>query len=114
MYIGIERAVVISDNATPRTVSRATIPGFMIVSVLYVFVSILPFGFMSQGELATLAPPSTAAILKRIVRTWGEVVINPGSDRTVDLMACLDATGCPIALGLCQGWHLPENLRQNQ
>lgn len=78
MYIGIEGAVVMSDKATPRTVSRATIFGFMIVSVLYVFVSVLPFGFMSQGELATLAPPSTAAILKRIVGTWGEVVINLG------------------------------------
>lgn len=78
MYIGIEGAVVMSDKATPRTVSRATILGFMIVSVLYVFVSILPFGFMSQGELETLAPPSTAAVLKRIVGTWGEVVINLG------------------------------------
>lgn len=78
MYIGIEGAVVMSDKATPRTVSRATILGFLIVSVLYVFVSILPFGFMSQGELAGLAPPSTAAILKQIVGTWGEVVINAG------------------------------------
>ena len=78
MYIGIEGAVVMSDKASPRTVSRSTILGFLIVSVLYVFISILPFGFMSQGEMAHLAPPSTAAILKQLVGAWGEVVINIG------------------------------------
>ncbi len=78
MYIGIEGAVVMSDKASPRTVSRATIFGFLTVSVMYVIVSILPFGFMSQGELAGLAPPSTAAILKHLVGTWGEIVINLG------------------------------------
>lgn len=78
MYIGIEGAVVMSDKASPRTVSRATILGFLVVSVLYVLISILPFGFMSQGDMATLAPPSTAAILKQLVGTWGEVIINLG------------------------------------
>ncbi|AZS51103.1 amino acid permease [Entomomonas moraniae] len=78
MYIGIEGAVVMSDKASPRTVSKATILGFLVVSILYVLISILPFGFMSQGDMATLAPPSTAAILKQLVGTWGEVVINLG------------------------------------
>lgn len=78
MYIGIEGAVVMSDKANPRTVSRATILGFLIVSVLYVLISIVPFGFMSQGDMASLAPPSTAAILKQLVGTWGEIIINLG------------------------------------
>ena len=78
MYIGIEGAVVMSDKASPRTVSRATILGFLTVSIMYVIVSVLPFGFLSQGELSVMAPPSTAAILKQLVGTWGEVVINLG------------------------------------
>ena len=69
MYIGIEGAVVMSDKASPSTVSRATILGFLTVSVMYVIVSVLPFGFLSQGELASMAPPSTAAILKQLVGT---------------------------------------------
>ncbi|WP_392565603.1 basic amino acid/polyamine antiporter [Utexia brackfieldae] len=78
MYIGIEGAVVMSDKANPRTVSKATIFGFLTVSILYVLISIVPFGFMSQGEMAHLAPPSTAAILTQLVGTWGGVVINVG------------------------------------
>lgn len=78
MYIGIEGAVVMSDKASPRTVSRATLLGFLTVSIMYLFVSIFPFGFLSQGELSVMAPPSTAAILKQLVGTWGEIVINLG------------------------------------
>jgi arginine:ornithine antiporter/lysine permease len=78
MYIGIEGAVVMSDKASPRTVSRATILGFIAVTVMYVIVSVVPFGVLSQGELATLAPPSTAAILGNLVGKWGEIFINLG------------------------------------
>uniref|UniRef100_UPI003D677812 amino acid permease n=1 Tax=Rahnella sp. PAMC 25559 TaxID=3423225 RepID=UPI003D677812 len=62
MYIGIEGAVVMSDKADGRTVSRATILGFIISTVLFMLVSILPFGVFSQGELAAMDAPSTAAI----------------------------------------------------
>jgi len=78
MYIGIEGAVVMSDKADSRTVGRATILGFTAVTIMYVVVSVLPFGMMSQGQMATLAPPSTAAILGQIVGKWGEVFINVG------------------------------------
>lgn len=78
MYIGIEGAVVMSDRASPHTVSRATILGFITVSVMYVIVSVIPFGFLSQGEMSSMAPPSTAAILGQLVGTWGEVIINLG------------------------------------
>lgn len=78
MYIGIESAVVMSDRSDATTVSRATLLGYLLVTVLFVLVSILPFGVMSQGELAAMAPPSTAAILATLVGVWGEVMINVG------------------------------------
>lgn len=78
MYIGIEGAVVMSDKATPKTVSRATILGFITVTILYVLVSIVPFGVLSQGQLANLAPPSTAAILGQLLGEWGAIFINIG------------------------------------
>lgn len=78
MYIGIEGAVVMSDKSNPRTVSRATIFGFITVTILYVLISIIPFGVLSQGQLAGMAPPSTAAILEHLVGTWGGIFINIG------------------------------------
>ena len=78
MYIGIESAVVMSNRSDARTVSRATLLGYFVVTVLFVMVSVLPFGVMSQGELSTLAPPSTSAILGSLVGLWGEVLINIG------------------------------------
>lgn len=78
MYIGIEGAVVMSDKADGRTVSRATILGFIISTVLFVFVSVVPFGVFSQGQLASMALPSAASILELLVGPWGGVFINLG------------------------------------
>ncbi len=78
MYIGIESAVVMSDKADAATVSRATLLGYLVATGLFVLVSIVPFGVLSQGELAHIAPPSTAAILGKLVGLWGEVFINLG------------------------------------
>lgn len=78
MYIGIEGAVVMSDKASAKTVSRATIFGFITVTILYVIVSVVPFGIASQGDLSRMAPPSTAALLSHLVGDWGGVFINAG------------------------------------
>lgn len=78
MYIGIECAVVMSDQSDAKTVSRATILGYFIVTVIFVLISVAPFGVMSQTQLAALAPPSTAGIMMALVGYWGEVFINIG------------------------------------
>lgn len=78
MYIGIESAVVMSDKADAATVSRATLLGYIVVTALFVLVSVVPFGVLSQGEMAQIAPPSTAAILGKLVGLWAEVFINVG------------------------------------
>jgi len=78
VFIGIEGAVVMSDKSDEKTVSRATLLGFVIVTTLYVLVSVLPFGVMSQADLSGLSPPSTAAILGGLVGKWGEYVVNAG------------------------------------
>ncbi len=78
MYIGIECAVVMSDRADARTVSRATILGYFIVTVIFVLISVAPFGVMSQAQLAGMAPPSTAGIMMSLIGYWGEIFINIG------------------------------------
>jgi arginine:ornithine antiporter/lysine permease len=78
VYIGIEGAVVMSDKSDATTVSRATLLGFLVTTVLYVLLSVLPFGVESQAALSTIAPPSMAPILGAIVGKWGEYLVNAG------------------------------------
>ncbi len=78
-FIGIEGAVVLSGRAkTPQSVGRATILGFAGGLCVFFLLSILPFGYMSQGELAKIANPSTAGVLEKVVGDWGSWVMNVG------------------------------------
>ncbi len=78
-FIGIEGAVVMSKHASnPKAVGRATVLGFLGCLIIYVLLSLMPFGFMTQAELATVANPSTAGILEKIVGPWGAWLMNIG------------------------------------
>lgn len=86
VFIGIEGAVVMSDKSDAKTVSRATLMGFFVTLLLYVLISVLPFGIMTQAQLAVIAPPSMAAILGSIVGKWGEYFVNAGV--LISVLAC--------------------------
>lgn len=78
-FIGIEGAVVMSNRAkSPSLIGPATILGFLSCLGIYILLSLLPFGFMSQAELATIANPSTAGVLERAVGPWGSWLMNIG------------------------------------
>ena len=78
-FIGIEGAVVISGRAKSQNdVGKATVLGFFACLTVYFLLSMLPFGYMSQGHLAALENPSTAPILAKIVGPWGGWVMNLG------------------------------------
>lgn len=78
-FIGIEGAVVMSKHAkTPQSVGRATVLGFLGCLIIYILLSLLPFGYMSQAELASVPNPSTAGILEKIVGRWGAWLMNIG------------------------------------
>ncbi len=78
-FIGIEGAVVLSDKAKNQAdVSKATILGFLGCLIIYVLLSILPFGFLTQTELANIPNPSTAGVLKAVVGPWGAWIMNIG------------------------------------
>ena len=77
VFIGIEGAVVISDRARKQSdVGIATFAGLGICTILYALLSILPFGSMTQPELAKLANPSAAYVLNALVGQWGGVFVN--------------------------------------
>lgn len=78
-FIGIEGAVVMSQHAkSVQSVGRATLLGFVTCLAIYVLLSLLPFGYMSQAELASIPNPSTAGILEKVVGRWGAWLMNIG------------------------------------
>lgn len=78
-FIGIEGAVVMSNRAkSPDAVGKATFLGFISCLAIYVLLSLLPFGYMTQEQLAAVPNPSTAGILEPIVGRWGAWMMNIG------------------------------------
>lgn len=78
-FIGIEGAVVMSKHAkSPQTVGRATLLGFIGCLGIYILLSLLPFGYMSQTELAAVPNPSTAGILEKAIGRPGSWLMNIG------------------------------------
>lgn len=78
-FIGIEGAVVLSGRARSQSdVGKATILGYGGGLSIFVLLSILPFGFMTQAQLAAVPNPSTAGVLEDIVGEWGSWLMNVG------------------------------------
>lgn len=72
VFIGIEGAVVVSDRArNQHEVGTATFIGLAVCTTLYFLLSALPFGVMSQHQLAGLQNPSSAYVLEQLVGHWG-------------------------------------------
>lgn len=75
-FIGIEGAVMMSSRAKkPDDVGRAGVAGFLIAWLLYIMVSVLCFGVMSQRELAGLDNPSVAYVLKTTIGDWAYYLV---------------------------------------
>jgi len=78
-FIGIEGAVVLSNRAKNQSaVSKATFLGFLGCLIIYVGLSVLPFGFLTQAEIAAVPNPSTAGVLEKVVGPWGAWMMNIG------------------------------------
>lgn len=79
VFIGVEGAVVLSGRArSRRDVGRATVIGLVGTAAIYIMISLLSFGVMSQADLAKLDPPSLAYVMEKVVGSWGAVLINLG------------------------------------
>jgi arginine:ornithine antiporter/lysine permease len=79
VFIGIEGASVYSAHAAKRSdVGRATVMGFLGALAIYVLVSLLSTGILSQRELAGLPVPSMAGVLESLVGKWGAAMVSVG------------------------------------
>ena len=78
-FIGIEGAVMMSKRARNQSeVGTATLLGFAGCLLIYILLSLLPYGYMSQAILATVPNPSTAGILEHIMGKSGAWIMNIG------------------------------------
>jgi arginine:ornithine antiporter/lysine permease len=79
VFLGIEGASVYSRFARKREdVGRATVIGFLSVLSVFALVTLVSYGILPQGELATVDQPSMASVLESIVGPWGSVLIRVG------------------------------------
>ncbi|PTW60188.1 arginine:ornithine antiporter (APA family) [Breoghania corrubedonensis] len=79
VFVGIEGASVFSGRAARRSdVGRATVIGFLATLAIYILVSLLSTGVLSQPELAGLKVPAMAYVLEPIAGKWGSGLINLG------------------------------------
>jgi arginine:ornithine antiporter / lysine permease len=80
VFIGIEGASVVSGRADRREdIGKATILGFVTALAVYVLVSLLSFGVMTQPELAALpGAASMANVMEKVVGPWGSVLVRIG------------------------------------
>ncbi|WP_299735060.1 basic amino acid/polyamine antiporter [uncultured Endozoicomonas sp.] len=79
VFLGVECAGVYASRAkNMQVVSQATMLGFFITIALLVCVSVLSLGVVPQEELSAMRNPSMAAVMKRAVGSWGEILINTG------------------------------------
>jgi arginine:ornithine antiporter/lysine permease len=79
VFIGIEGASVYSARAARRAdVGRATVIGFVGALGIYVLVTLISTGILTQPELAGLKVPSMASVVESVVGPWGAALINIG------------------------------------
>ena len=78
-FIGIEGATVMSNRARRKSdVSKASIIGVITLIVLYIGVSVLPYGYMPYTEIATLGSPSVSYVFESMAPGFGGAFVSVG------------------------------------
>ncbi|MDD7369324.1 MAG: amino acid permease [Berryella intestinalis] len=77
VFIGIEGASVMSKRAAKKSeVGSATVLGLIVLLVLYIGASILPYGAVPYEALITADNPATVTIFETIAPGWGGAFIS--------------------------------------
>lgn len=78
-FFGIEGAEVLSRRARrPSDARKASVWGMITLTVVYILVSLLPYGVMTRHELATCPQPAMACIMQQTMGPVGVCIINGG------------------------------------
>lgn len=77
VFVGIEGAAMMSDRAENKSmIGKSTVLGLIGLLVIYVSASMLPYGIMTQEEVAALNSPAMGYVLAENVGAWFPVVVN--------------------------------------
>lgn len=79
LFMGIESASVMGHRAkNQQAAAKASLGGWLTLLLIYILVSLLPYGVMSRAELARSSQPALGAILQQLVGPWGANMISIG------------------------------------
>lgn len=79
VFIGVEGASVMAHRAKTRSqAEQASIIGFILLLLIYILISILPYGTLTRAQLAAGTQPALGSVLEAVVGHWGGVMINVG------------------------------------
>lgn len=79
VFVGVEGAAMMSSRAKKKSdASKATIIGLLSLLLIYVLASLLPYGYMSQAQLANLDQPAMVYLFESMVGPVGGVAISIG------------------------------------
>ncbi|MBS0950436.1 amino acid permease [Weissella minor] len=72
LFVGIESASMLGDRAEKKSdIGKATMIGTVVLFFLYFVISLLPFGMMSQAELANISQPGLVYVVEETVGPLG-------------------------------------------
>ncbi|MEY8444296.1 basic amino acid/polyamine antiporter [Lactococcus ileimucosae] len=96
VFVGIEGAAMMGDRAKKKSdAGRATIVGLIVLLFIYILLSLLPFGYYEQAELAAMKTPGMVYILKDMLGDFGGALMAVGLVVSV-LGAWLSWTMLPV------------------
>jgi len=79
VYVGVEGATVFTSRARDKSeAAKATVFAFIGLTVIYIFISMLPYGLIPYKDLASLGSPAVGEILQAKVGSWGMYLMNAG------------------------------------
>ena len=72
VFVGIEGAAMMGDRAKKKSdAGKASIIGLFTLLVIYILLSLLPYGYLDQAQLASMPQPGMVGILREMVGPWG-------------------------------------------
>lgn len=76
VFVGIEGAAMMSGRAESKAIAgKATIFGLIGLIVIYLLISMLPYGIMSSADIVTLGEPSVAQMFNYLIGPIGAAFV---------------------------------------
>lgn len=77
VFVGIEGAAMMSDRAKSQAVvGKSTVFGLISLAIIYVSASILPYGILTQEQIANLPSPALGYVFASNVGDWFPIFVN--------------------------------------